>query len=209
MHHNKFLEGKLSIAISLTIAACLILLLGVTPEPNTAEGAAAVTVSATINESVTCSNTQSAVAFGTLTAGAISTASPSATSSLSCNSSGGCTLNVQDAGDTASPGLYKAAGTTTAQLIASADATLAAGTEGYGIQAATSSAGTGSTLTLNTKYRVLNNQVGGLTIANTALASSSGPVASREVGVTHKAAISALTRAGSYTDTISYSCTGN
>jgi hypothetical protein len=115
-------------------------------------------------------------------------------------------LSVQDAGNGASPGL---ATTTPAYLIPSANATLSAGTEGYGIQAATTAVGSGAVLNVNSIYEKIGNDVGGLTIANTTIASSSAAFTNREILVTHKAAIGILTNAGSYTDTITYSCTGN
>ncbi len=174
--------------------------------PSSVDGAA-VTVSATVTESVSCSNSETATAFGALSTGSITTASPNATTTLSCNSAGGCTLSVADAGSGASPGLYRNA--TTTSLIASADGALSAGTEGYGIQAATSSAGTGGTLTIGASYLVTGSTVGGLTLAAKALASSTVPVANRVVAVTHKAAISTITKSGTYNDTITYSCLGN
>lgn len=174
--------------------------------PTTVSGSA-VTVSATVNETVSCTTNISSTAFSVLSLGSVNTASPNATTTLSCNSAAGCTLSLQDAGSGASPGLYKSAAPT--HLIASADATLSAGTEGYGIQAATSSAGTGAALTVSSSYLVTGNAVGGLTLTNKAVASSSSPTANREVVVTHKAAISGLTHAGSYADTLTYSCIGN
>lgn len=168
----------------------------------------AVTVSATVSETVACSTNVGSTAFNELDLGSVNTASPNATTTLSCNSASGCTLNIQDAGNgSGSPGLYKSVAPT--HLIASASATLEDGTEGYGIQAATSSAGTGATLSLSDVYKQTGDAVGGLTTTNSAVASSSSPTANREVVVTHKAAISGLTSAGSYADTITYSCTGN
>jgi hypothetical protein len=155
-----------------------------------------------------CTTNISSTDFGTLTSGSISTASPNATTTLSCTSSTGCSLFIHDQGSGASPGLYSSSATNT-PLIASANATLSAGTEGYGIQAATSSAGTNNTLTLNSNYLKTGNNVGGLTTANSTLASSSAATQGREVVVIHKAAISALTKAASYSDTITYSCTAN
>jgi hypothetical protein len=168
---------------------------------------AAVNVTASVSETVSCTTSETATAFGTLSSGSITTASPNATTTLSCNSAAGCTLNVQDQGDGSNPGLYNA--TSTGNVIASASATLSAGTEGYGIQAATSSTGTGAVLTLSATYKQTGNAVGGLLRTATPIASSSSPTANREVAVTHKAAISGLTKAGDYTDTITYSCVGN
>jgi hypothetical protein len=167
---------------------------------------ATVTVTASVTETVTCSTNISSTAFGTLTTGAVSTAATNASSSLSCNNGLGCTLTVQDAGNGASPGL---ATTSPAYLIPSANATLIAGTEGYGIQATSTTGGSGGTLTIRSVYNVSSTDVGGLLIAATTLASSTAQVASRQVLVRHLAAISATTQAGSYSDTITYSCTGN
>jgi len=88
-------------------------------------------------------------------------------------------------------------------------ATLSAGTEGYGIQAATTGTGSGGTLSINPIYDKAGNNVGGLTTGGATLASSTIAVTNREVVVTHKAAISTLTNAASYKDTITYSCVGN
>lgn len=166
-----------------------------------------VTVSATVATSVSCSAATTTTSFDTLTTSAIGTSNPNVTTTMSCNYGAGCTLVVNDLGSTTTPGLYNA--TSTGHLIQSADATLGAGIEGYGIQGATTTNGTGGTLTVNPKYLQTGDVVGGLSISTLTLASSSAPVAAREVVVTHKAAISGLTYAGSYTDTITYGCTGN
>jgi hypothetical protein len=88
-------------------------------------------------------------------------------------------------------------------------ATLVAGTDGYGIQAATTTNGSGSTLSLNSIYNQTGNTVGKLATTTQVLASSSSPTANREVVVTHKAAVSGLAPAGNYSDNIIYSCIGN
>jgi hypothetical protein len=190
--------------IALSVCVCLLLLVGLTP----GAGAATTSVTATVGTTLTCTTDNSSTAFGTLSSGSITTAASNVTASLSCNSGGGCTLFVKDAGNASSPGLYAAAATSS-PIILSATAALSAGTEGYGIQAATSSNGTGNTLTLSPIYLKTGNNVGGLSLTDVQLASTTSPVASREVVVTHKAAISGLTKAGSYADTITYSCTGN
>ncbi len=166
------------------------------------------TVTATVGTTLSCANDNASSAFGTLSVGSVNTASPNVTSTISCNSGGGCTFYVQDAGNGVSPGLYAAAATST-PLIPSATATLSPGTEGYGIQAATSSNGTGGLLSVSPTYLKTGNNVGGLNLTSTPLASSSAPIANKEVVITHKAAISGLTKAGSYSDTITYSCLGN
>jgi hypothetical protein len=129
---------------------------------------------------------------------------------MSCSgTSAGCTLYVKDAGNGTNPGL--ATSSPVAYLIPSPNAsfsastTLVAGTEGYGIQATTTSAG----LTINARYLLTGNDVGGLTLANTTLASSSADITNAQVIVTHKAAIKDLTIAAKYEDTITYECVVN
>jgi hypothetical protein len=167
---------------------------------------ATVTVSASVGQSVSCATNISSTSFGTLTTGSVSTAASNASSTLSCNTGLGCTLTVQDAGNGASPGL---ATTTPAYLIGSSNATLVAGTEGYGIQATTTAGGSGGTLGISSVYNKASNDVGGLLLAATTLASSTAQIANRQVLVSHLAAIAATTQAGAYVDTITYSCTGN
>jgi len=127
---------------------------------------------------------------------------------MSCSgTTSGCTLYVKDAGDGSNPGLYKS--TSPTYLIASSDATLSAGNDGYGIQATSTAAGSGGTLSFNSKYNKTGNDVGGLTLINTVLASSTVDVTGREAVVTHKAAISETTLTGDYSDTITYECVVN
>lgn len=156
---------------------------------------------------VSCSTNITSTSFGTLTTGSVSTASFNASTTMSCsNTSLGCTLTVQGAGNGTSPGL---ATTSPAYLILSVTATLSAGTEGYGIQATTTATGSGGTLGLNSIYNKTGNAVGALSLSAITLASSTIDVTNREVVVPHLAAISTQTQAGSYADTITYSCTAN
>ena len=172
-----------------------------------------VTVSATVSATVSCTASTSTTAFGTLTTTAVSTSTPDVTITMSCNYASGCTLKVQDDGNATNPGLYS---TTVAYLIGSADAayadtaTLAAGTEGYGIQGSTNANGSGGTLTIATRYNQTGNAVGGFEITDQSISSSTEPIANRETVVKHKAAISGLTKAATnYSDILTYSCTGN
>jgi len=172
-----------------------------------------VTVSATVSQTVSCTASTSTTAFGALTTSAVSTSTPDVTITMSCNYASGCTLKVQDDGNATNPGLYS---TTVAYLIGSADAayadtaTLAAGTEGYGIQGSTNANGSGGTLTIATRYNQTGNAVGGFEITDQSISSSTEPIANRETVVKHKAAISGLTKAATnYSDILTYSCTGN
>lgn len=158
--------------------------------------------------SISCTASTSTTDFGTLTPDAVYTSTPNVTLTISTTYSTGFTLYVHDAGaGTGQPGLYS---TTTGDLIDSLTTTLSAGTEGYGIQAATTTAGSGATLTINSIYLKTGNDVGGLETSDVALASSTASCTNREIVVTHKAAISNLTKAASdYLDIITYSCSGN
>lgn len=158
--------------------------------------------------SISCSTNVSSVSFGQMNNSNIFTATPNASTTVSCNyTNAGCSLYIKDSGNGTNSGLYKSNNPT--YLINSADTTLTAGTNGYGIQATTTSAGSGALLSLNSKYNKTGNLVGGLTITNTLLASSTSDITGREVVVTHKAAVSSQALSGNYTDTITYECVAN
>jgi hypothetical protein len=171
-----------------------------------------VTVTATVATSITCSFSTTTTSFGTINPSQVWTSSPNVTTTVSCNPAGGCQVQVKDQGNGTNGGLYNS---TANYLIPSPaagfpnTATLVAGTEGYGIQATTTTAGSGGTLSLNSIYNQTGDTVGKLSTTSVILASSSQPVSNREVVVTHKAAISVLTPAGSYQDTITYDCVSN
>jgi len=171
-----------------------------------------VTVTASVPTSVTCAFSTTTTNFGTLSVSAVTTSSPNVTTTVSCNPAAGCQVQVKDQGNGTYGGLYNS---TANYLIPSpaadfpATATLVAGTEGYGIQATTTTAGSGGTLSLNSIYNQTGNTVGRLSTTSVILASSSQPVANREIVVIHKAAISGLTPAGSYQDIITYDCVAN
>lgn len=156
---------------------------------------------------VSCSTNISSTSFSALDSSSVYTSSPNASTTMTCTFSLGCTLSINDAGSGSGAGLWKS--TTPTNLVSSNTATLTAGTDGYGIQATTTSAGSGGTLNLNSVYNTTSNNVGGLTLTSAVLASSTSAITNREVVVTHKAAVASATLAGSYADTITYSCTGN
>lgn len=172
-----------------------------------------VSVSATVPTVVTCNFSTTTTSFGNIDPAAVYTSSPNVTITVSCNPGAGCTVTIRDQGDGTNGGLYKS--TSPTYLIPSPasgypnTATLSAGTDGYGIQAATTGSGSGGTLSLNSIYNQTGNTVGRLATTSQVLASSSQPVANREVIVTHRSAVSGLAPAGSYTDTITYQCTSN
>lgn len=155
---------------------------------------------------VSCGISTSTTAFGTVSSAAVATSSPNVSSSITCNDSLGCILDINDNGNGSSPGL---ATSSPAYLIPSTTTTLIAGTEGYGIQAATTSAGSGNVLIINPTYLKTGNDVGGLSRSATVVASSTNTFTGREVIVSHLVSVSNSTQAGDYTDTITYSCFGN
>lgn len=199
-----FLTTKRMVAV---VAIVVIAVATVVVSTQSAQAVQTTAVTATVGSTVSCTTDGSTAALGTLVIGSVSTASPAITVTNSCNSGGGCTIYVNDAGNTSNPGLYSATATGT-PLIASATATLEAGTEGYGIQATTTGAGAGTALTLSATYNKSGNAVGGLTIAATEIASAAAPFSAKVITVNTLAAISGLTKAGEYSDTITYSCTG-
>ncbi|MCS7200860.1 MAG: hypothetical protein NZ822_01775 [Patescibacteria group bacterium] len=172
-----------------------------------------VSVSATVATSITCNFSTTTTAFGNIDTSAVFTSSPNVTTTISCNPGAGCNITVRDQGDGTNGGLYKSSAPT--YLIPSpaagfpATANLTAGTDGYGIQAATTSAGSGGILTLNSIYNQTGNTVGRLSTTSVELASSSQPVSNRQVVITHRAAVGGLAPAGSYSDTITYQCVSN
>lgn len=151
---------------------------------------------------VSCSTNIASTAFGTLSAASVTSASPNASTTMTCTGAPGCSLNINDANH----GLSR---TAPAYTIASLTATLTAGAEGYGVQATTTAVGTGGTLGIASPYLINGNGVGGLNTTSTLIASSTSAITGREILVTHKAAISTITTAGNYSDTITYSCVSN
>jgi hypothetical protein len=208
----------MSYKLSRTLLCSVVLILSVILVQATIEtvwSAGVVTVTATVNTTVTCTSNTSSASLGTLSSASIAstTGTGNASTSLSCNTGLGCTLTVADAGNGSNPGL---ATTSPAYIIGSANgsfaasSTLSAGTEGYGIQAATTTEGSGGSLTLARRYASTSYaSVGGLSLSALTLASSTAQISSRSVVVSHWAAISGTTQAGVYSDTITYSCTGN
>ena len=157
-------------------------------------------------ETVSCSTEPAQTGFETLTVDSIFTATSTATTTMSCTYAAGCTLYVKDAGNTSNPGLYSAGA---GDLINSSAATLSAGSEGYGIQAATTTAGTGVELLIDAAYKKTGDDVGALATTNQTLTSAASTFDSKETVVTFKAAISGVNKPGNYVDTITFECLGN
>jgi hypothetical protein len=195
---EKITQGLLAISlIGLLIA-------WVMPEP----ALSAITVSATVPTTMLQCTTPldgSTNAFGTIDNTAVYAAT---TSSTTVQSSGTAYMKVYDSGSGSDPGLYKAPDLIESPDAAySATATLSAGTEGYGIMAST----TGSNLVIHEDYNYASttNIVGGLQQGSGSaktVASSSSAVSSEVVNMDYKAAVSITTPGGSYSDSVTISC---
>ncbi len=212
-------EGKfVYFALGIVLTAFAVIWFGtaatetvIVPDYASAATSSAVTVSATVSAVISCSTNNASTDFETLTDSVIASSTPNASTTMSCsNSANGCTLSVKDAGSGANPGLWSSPNLIESPNGAySATATLSAGVEGFGIQATTTATGSGGTLGVPSRYLQTGNTVGGFLITDTTLASSTSPSTNKEVVVTHKAAIATVTPGGSYSDTITYSCTAN
>lgn len=200
-----FLRPKSTVAV---LSIIMVVVIAAVLSTFSTQAAQTTVVTATVGSTVSCTPDGGTAELGTILTSGVSTASPAITVTNSCTSGGGCAIYIQDAGDgVTNPGLYASLATGT-PLIASATATLVAGTEGYGIQATTTAAGTGAALTLSATYNKSGTAVGGLLRTATSIASTIAPFSAKIITVNTLAAISVLTKAGTYADTITYSCTG-
>ncbi len=163
-----------------------------------------VVVSATVDPSITFTLSSNTAALGTMTTGAVASAS-AITLTMGTNAGGGYGVTILDEGNGSVGGLYKSAAPT--KNVTSATATLSAGTEGYGLQGTT---GTGSP-TIASPYNTSGNGVGQLQRTAQTLVSYAGPtgVTNQTATIAFKAAIAASTPAGSYADTATLIMTGN
>jgi hypothetical protein len=160
-----------------------------------------VVLSASVDPSITFSLSANSSAFGSLSTGSVTTSSPNIDLTIATNANAGYTITVKDQGSGSAAGLYNS---DASYNIASASATLSAGTEGYGIQ------GSSAQATIASPYNVSGNQVGALqTTAQNLATYNTSTSGNHTITVTHKAAISGSTKAGSYGDTLTYIATGN
>jgi hypothetical protein len=166
----------------------------------------------TASVTISCDTPLTTTTFSTLDNNAVYTSSPNATTTVTTNNSTGFTMKVYDAGDGTNPGLYKS--TSPTAIIGSAndsfadEATLSAGTSGYGIQATTTS----SQITISSRFNKTGNDVGGLEVGSAnavVVASSSVPVSNQVITFIHKAAVSPTKPPGNYSDTIYIVCSVN
>ena len=163
--------------------------------------------------SVGCTTPLSTVTFSLLDNTSVFKPDFDATTTITTNNDTGFTMKVYDSGSGATAGLYKAPD----DLIESpwatttdATATLVAGTEGFGIQATSSTAN----IVVNPIYSWASSttDVGALEYGSGSaltLATSSAPINKKQVSVTFRAAAAVNTPSGAYSDTITYTCTAN
>jgi len=120
----------------------------------------------------------------------------------STNAANGLVITIRSTGDGTSAGLYKSV-SPTKLISAVASSTVAAGSEGYGVYG---KAATG--LTIDEGFN--NDGVSDLAISTSALrfAYTTAPVTDGVVDVSSKAAITATTPTGSYSDALTLVCTG-
>jgi hypothetical protein len=147
---------------------------------------------------VNLSLSASTLALGVLNINSISQTS-SVTVRVNTNAYTGYQVYINDSGNGSLGGLYNGAGHT----IISADMTLTPGVEGYGAQA------NSATASIDTKYDIISNQVGGLELATNPLASNTVAVSDEDTSVQFKAAMAPNTTAGQYTDVVYYTLTPN
>lgn len=172
-----------------------------------------VSVSATVDPSISCSIDNTSTSFGTFTLGTVTTAGSTITWTINTNANGGYALSVADAGNGTNPGLYNSVQN---YLIGSADTSFnstadlsVSSTIGYGAQVTKTNGDAGSaTTTVSSPYTSTSTTVGKLQLTPQTVASATGPVSNATVTTTLKAKVTGFVPAGSYSDTLTYVCTG-
>ncbi len=154
-----------------------------------------ISVTASVDPSITFTVETMTMALGTLSTGSVSSAGPNVTT-IGTNSSNGYGIYVYDVGDGGgNPGLWNA---TASYLIASATADLDS-TAGYGFQCSKNS-GDGA---CRAPYNGSGNNVGGLLTTATVFADySSKPSGTDSFNMYTKAKAAAADEAGNYADTL-------
>lgn len=161
-------------------------------------------VTGTVDPTITFSLSATATDFGTLSATSVTTSVPNITLTISTNAGSGYAITVQDEGNATNPGLYNAG---SAFTIGSADYSYADSADlsavaGYGIQ------GTSATATIDARYDLAGDNVGGYERTAQSLATFNSAASSHTVTITSKAKITGATPSGSYVDTVTVIATG-
>ena len=165
---------------------------------------AAVTVYATVAQTIDISVSSSALNFGTLSDGSVSATNTNFL--VKTNAANGYTVTIYDVGDGTTGGLA-----TSSALIAapsgSVGSTLTAGTQGYGAQCSTTDADVNI-------YAVYNdwtgaNNVGPLATTTNNFTSSTAATVGDQSALYLRAAISGTSTAATYYDTVTLTATGS
>jgi hypothetical protein len=170
-----------------------------------------VAVTGQVDPQISCAVDTNSAAFGTFTLATVTTASSTPIWTISTNATGGYNLAVRSQGNGTTAGLYSSLASYT---IASATADLASASSGYGLQGTKSDGDAGSAATtVASPFTATGTNVGALVTTafpgtGTSLASATGPVSNATVTSTLKAKVSGLVPSGSYSDTLTYVCTG-
>lgn len=170
-----------------------------------------VAMSATVDPSITFALSVHTSNFDTLAPGVVDTANTNITLTVGTNAAGGYTVNVKDVGNGTNGGLWASAASS---IIGSADASYNATGDldsvavGYGIQASCT-AGCTTNPDVQSDFRQAANTVGRLRVTDDLLVNyTSSLSADHTIQVVHKAKAGTYTKAGSYTDIITYIATG-
>lgn len=185
----------------------------VTVSTGSATPSTAIAISGQTNlvaPTVTCTTAASTVDLTTIDNTAIY--SKFSTTTIATDNSTGFTMKVYGTGSASgdNPGLWKSPDLIES-VTSTATTTLAIGSEGYGIQATTSS---GNGIGIEPRYNFVTSSaiVGGLATSSASsftVASSSATITSETVTITFKAAVAVVTPAGAYSDTVTLSCSIN
>ena len=171
-----------------------------------------VTVSASVDPSITFSLSANATDFGVLAPAVVDTATTNITLTIGTNAANGYKIYANDAGNGTNPGLARTV--PSAAIIGSADSSynttydLDGAGAGYGIY--TVDTETDADIAADYDHTDVSNEVGGLTITQKQYAEYvTGMTADHTIVVKHKAKAATFTGAGAYTDTITWVATAN
>lgn len=173
----------------------------------------------TVRSMFTCSPVGTTLYFGEIDSSAVYNTNDNTTTTITAN--GVMYLKVYDTAST-SPGLWSST-TTPPNILGSANdayadnVTLAAGTEGYGLRAATTTDGSNNALNMSYRYNEIfgtfvtqSTHVGGLEAglsSAVAMASTTtGATTQRKVVVKYLVAVGGSTPAGDYKSAVNYLC---
>jgi hypothetical protein len=152
-----------------------------------------VTVTATVDPTITFTVTPTSIALGTLSSGSVVDSGSTGNNQLTVGTNAPSGYSVSAIGTTLTNGSYTVPFVT--------DNTVTAGSSEFGMRFAAGTSSSGNT------YPQGTNDVGAT--ASTSVVTNTGPQATSQTNVTYKGSITANQAAGVYTATITYLATGN